>query len=249
MDQDEAPGPRPRKAAKSEQGPRGLTVDARLAELLIREIIVRPYPPGTPLREQEVADRYGVSRPSTREALRVMVYAGFVEIQPWRGARVIDMNLDQFLDILGLLEDIYARCAALAAQRMSKSVFPELDATIGQVPSALPGAAGRNLLYRLSFTFGALIGEHSGSPVANRLLNQVGRLALWQQRLRLPGTPESERQSLDAHRVLAAAVKARQPEVAAGAARMIVQITRMTLIGKDVPAPVPPRPEAPNKIV
>lgn len=214
-------------------GKRGLTVDARLAELLIREIIVRPYPPGTPLREQEIADRYGVSRPSTREALRLMAYAGFVEILPWRGCRVIDMSFDQFLDVLGLLEDIYARCAALAAKRMPAKVFAELGETMSQLEGALKNRADKALLYRLSFTFGGLVGEHSGSPIAHRLLIQIGRLALWQQRLRLPGTPESEKQSLDAHRLLASAIEARQPEVAAGAARTIVLITRRTLLGEE----------------
>ena len=223
---------RAKKSTAAPPAKRGLTVDARLAELLIREIIVRRYTPGTPLREQEIADRYGVSRPSTREALRLMAYAGFVEILPWKGARVIDMGFDQFLDILGLLEDIYARCAALAAKRMPDAVFAELDATMGQLEEALADDVDKALLYRLSFTFGGLIGDHCGSPIANRLLNQVGRLALWQQRLRLPGNPESEKQSLDAHRLLASAIKARQPEVAAGAARTIVQITRRTLLGE-----------------
>jgi DNA-binding GntR family transcriptional regulator len=227
------------KQGKSDpKGKRETTVDARLAELLIREIIVRPYPPGTPLREQEIADRYGVSRPSTREALRLMAYAGFVDILPWRGARVIEMSFDQFLDILGLLEDIYARCAALAAHRMPEAVLPELRSTIQQLEAGLSDKADKALLYRLSFTFGGLIGEHCGSAVANRLLNQVGRLALWQQRLRLPGTPESEKQSLDAHRLLASAIEARQPEVAAGAARTIVLITRRTMLGEDPSAPV-----------
>jgi DNA-binding GntR family transcriptional regulator len=217
-------------------GKRELTIDARLAELLIREIIVRRYPPGTPLREQEIADRYGVSRPSTREALRLMAYAGFVDILPWRGARVIDMSFDQFLDILGLLEDIYARCATLAAERMPETVFPQLRATMAQLEAALSDKADKALLYRLSFSFGGLIGEHCGSAIANRLLNQVGRLALWQQRLRLPGTAESERQSLDAHRILASAIQSRQPDIAAGAARTIVLITRRTILVEEPPA-------------
>jgi DNA-binding GntR family transcriptional regulator len=180
MAKEKAAGPSSKAARAEAAGKRGLTVDARLAELLIREIIVRRYPPGTPLREQEIADRYGVSRPSTREALRLMAYAGFVDILPWRGARVIDMSFDQFLDILGLLEDIYARCAALAAQRMPESVLADLDEAMRQLEQALDGDPDKALLYRLSFTFGGLIGEHSGSPIANRLLNQVGRLALWQ---------------------------------------------------------------------
>lgn len=209
---------------------RGTTVDAEVAEALIREIIVKRYKPGTPLREQEIADRYKVSRPSARNALRLMAYAGFVEVLPFKGARVIAMGFDQFLDILGLLEDIYARCAALAALRMPANAFNELDAILSALEMASQEASEKATLYKLSFGFGEIIGKYTGSPIAERLLNQVGRLALWQQRLLMPGTPESESQSLDAHRLTAAGIKGRQSEVAAGGGRSIVLITRQALL-------------------
>jgi GntR family transcriptional regulator, rspAB operon transcriptional repressor len=211
------------------RGANGLTVDMWLSEALIREVIVNRHPPGFALREQDIADRFKVSRPSVREALRLMAHAGFVEIQPWRGARVVAMAFDQFLDILALLEDIYARCATLAATRLP-------DITIDSLANDLETAAltrttaTREELYRFSFRFGAAIGDGAQSAVANRMLQQVGRIALWQQRLLLPGTIESEGRSLDVHRLLVAALRARHPALAAEAARAIVQITRQSLL-------------------
>ena len=202
------------------------TTDAWLSEALIREIIVQRYRPGLPLREQDIADRYQVSRPSAREALRLAAQAGFVEILQWRGARVTSINIDEFLDLLGLLEDIYARCAALAAERMPAEIFPILDSMIPDDVAKLPDTANKGQLYRLSFSVGGLIGQHCGSSVVRRMLEQVGRLVLWQQRLHLPGTAETEVESLYAHRLLVAAITSRQRDVAAGAARATVLITR-----------------------
>lgn len=205
------------------------TTAANVSEAIIREIIVQRYPPCMPLREQEIADRYQISRPSAREALRLAAQAGFVEILQWRGARVVDIDIDQFLDILCILEDIYARCAALAAERMPEAAFAELDRLIPEDAMRLPDTADKGKLYRLSFTVGDFIGQHSGSPIAQRMLLQVGRLALWQQRLHRPSTVETEIESLYAHRLMTAAIKSRQPDVAAGAARAIILITQRTL--------------------
>lgn len=205
------------------------TTDAWLSEALIREIIVRRLQPGMPLREQEIADRYRVSRPSARDALRLAAQVGFVEILPWRGARVTDIDIDQFLDILGILEDVYARCAALAAERMPETAFAELDRLVPADAALLPDTADKGKMYQISFTIGAFIGQHSGSAIAQRMLIHVGRLALWQQRLHLPGSVESEVESLYAHQLMAAAIKSRQRDVAAGAARATVLITRRSL--------------------
>jgi DNA-binding GntR family transcriptional regulator len=202
---------------------------ASVSEAIIREIIVQRYPPGMPLREQKIADRYRISRPSAREALRLAAQAGFVEIFQWRGARVIDVDIDQFHDIVCILEDIYAHCAALAAERMPDTAFAELDRLVPDDVTELPNTADKGKLYRLAFTIGEFIGQHSGSPIAQRMLLQVGRLVLWQQRLHRLGTVETDIESLFAHRLMAAAIKSRQPDVAAGAARAIVLITRQSL--------------------
>jgi GntR family transcriptional regulator, rspAB operon transcriptional repressor len=213
----------PRNARKTEQ-----TLDARLSETLIREIIDGRHPPGAWLREQEIAARHGVSRASVREALRNVAYAGFVQIQPWRGAQVMSLPLQELLEVFVHLEGLYAQCARLAAEA-GPEITPLLIDLLEQMERSVAEGAPREGLYTLSFRFGRAIARHSGSQLAYRQLVQVGNLALWQQRLRVPGTVRSEAQSLCAHRILASAIEAGQPEIAAEAARLVVMITRREL--------------------
>lgn len=218
------PRPRsPRTARKAEQ-----TLDARLSETLIREIMEGRHAPGTWLREQEISNRHGVSRASVREALRNVAYAGFVDIQPWRGAQVAALPLDELLEVFVILEDLYAQCARLAAEA-GPQIAPRLWDLVARMETAISERAPREQLYVSSFRFGRAIGRHAGSQLAYRLLVQVGNLALWQQRLLVPGTTRSEAQSLSAHRILASAIEAGQPEIAEQAARLVVMITRREL--------------------
>lgn len=220
----EPSGARPaRGVRKAEQ-----TLDARLSELLIREIMDGRHPPGAWLREQEISNRHGVSRASVREALRNVAYAGFVDIQPWRGAQVASLPLDELLEVFVILEDLYAQCARLAAEA-GPGIAPRLWDLVARMEAAIAQGAPREQLYVSSFRFGRAIGRHGRSQLAFRLLVQVGNLALWQQRLLGPGTVRSEAQSLNAHRILAGAVEAGQPEIAEQAARLIVMITRREL--------------------
>lgn len=205
-----------------------LTLDARLSEALIRDIMEGRFAPGSWLREQEISRRHGVSRASVREALRNVAYAGFVDIQPWRGAQVAVLPADELLEVFVILEDLYAQCARLAAEA-GPGIAPLLWRLLAEMEIAITEGAPRERLYTGSFRFGRAIGRHGRSPLAYRLLVQVGNLALWQQRLRVPGTTRSEAQSLSAHRILAHAIEAGQPEIAEQAARLIVMITRREL--------------------
>jgi len=206
-----------RPARKSAQ-----TLDARLSETLIREIIENKYAPGDWLREQEISDRHGVSRASVREALRNVARAGFVEMQPWRGAQVTQVGLDELIEIFVLLEDVYAQEAQMA----------ELDA-------ALKAGASKAELCSKSFELGRFIGRHCGSRMSYRMLIQVGSLALWQQLLLTPGTPLAVEQSAHAHNILVSAIKTREGEVAAAAARLTTLITRSSLIAENGPVSAP----------
>lgn len=216
-----------------------LTLDARLSLTLIREIIANRYPPGARLREQEIAARHGVSRASVREALRNVAYAGFVEIEPWRGAKVAEVSRSELLDIFSLLEETYGRCAYWAAQRCADSAFGQLDKLMGALDDAASRGASQAEKDTLSFAVGQFVGRHSGSQLAYRMLVQVGNLAIWQQRLLLTGSDHAIEQSRAVHAVLVSAIKAREPEIAEASARMIVMITRRQLESPPVPTPTP----------
>jgi DNA-binding GntR family transcriptional regulator len=64
-----------------------------------RAILTGDYPPGSPLRLQDLAVRNGVSMIPVREALRLLEAEGFVESIPNRGARVASLSMEDMLDV------------------------------------------------------------------------------------------------------------------------------------------------------
>ena len=58
----------------------------------------RGFQPGDRLREQELADRFNVSRGPVREALRILEARSIVHIEPMRGATITRLKDDEVLD-------------------------------------------------------------------------------------------------------------------------------------------------------
>jgi len=85
------------------------------------------YRPGDRLREQELADRFGVSRGPVREALRALEVKSLVKIEPMRGAYVSRLSDKDFQDTV----EITAALFGLAA-RKSIGCDPELFAKMQQ---------------------------------------------------------------------------------------------------------------------
>lgn len=89
------------------------TVD-EVASVLEERIFAGALPPGSWLREVELAEELGVSRNTLRQALHALTRAGLVEHLPHRGVRVTTLDRDDVADILRArrcLEDgALARC-------------------------------------------------------------------------------------------------------------------------------------------
>lgn len=78
--------------------------------------------PGTQLRQDELAERFGTSRIPVREALRQLEAEGFVTIQPHRGAVVSTLSLDEVLELMDIR--IALECHAL---RLAVPAMGEMD--------------------------------------------------------------------------------------------------------------------------
>ncbi|MEO1038658.1 MAG: GntR family transcriptional regulator [Pseudomonadota bacterium] len=63
-----------------------------VAEQLVQAIKRREFRPGDRLREQDLAERFGVSRGPVREALRMLQSKSLVRIVPMRGASVASLS-------------------------------------------------------------------------------------------------------------------------------------------------------------
>ena len=92
-----------------------------LREKLTEEIISGRLAPGTRLDEQEIADRFSVSRTPVREAVRHLVATGLAESQPHQGATVSGFNSDRLAVFLDAAAELEVTCARLAATRMDPS--------------------------------------------------------------------------------------------------------------------------------
>jgi DNA-binding GntR family transcriptional regulator len=99
---------------------------AEVARLLRRRIATQDVPPGSRLREWEVAGQFGVSRLAAREALDILVHLDFVDRQPNRGIVVKRRELSEILQLFEIREVNEGLCARLAVGGVSRSSWQDL---------------------------------------------------------------------------------------------------------------------------
>jgi len=86
--------------------PASTTADA-VAAALRRALHQGRWPPGTPLRQEDLAAEFGVSRIPVREALNKLQADGLVVVEPNRGAFVASLSapeVDEIFDLRLMLE-------------------------------------------------------------------------------------------------------------------------------------------------
>lgn len=86
------------------------------------------FVPGSRLDEQQLAQRYSVSRTPVREALRQLATTGLIEVRPRRGAIVAEITPEQLEDLFVAMGELEATCARLAALTMSTTERRRLQA-------------------------------------------------------------------------------------------------------------------------
>ena len=221
----------PKKGSSKDQlsSDRDLPHDTVIAERLIKDIVTGKYQPGQWIREQEIAERFGVSRTPVRNAFRHVARAGFIEVRPWRGAQVLRLSADDTRYVLDLLEVLYGVGMRIAAETLPEKYFPVVDRLL----AASERAAERNeLSERIAVTFelGRKMVQWSSSHLAYEMLVRVGNLAFWQHRFFDFDVRALVSKSVLMHRELVTAVKTRNAARAEQIAREIVALTRSFLI-------------------
>ena len=88
------------------------------------KIISGELPPGTRLRERELADELGVSRVPVREALPHLEADGFITSQSRRGAIVTELTLRDAQELFDVRLGVEVHAASLAARRVANGASP-----------------------------------------------------------------------------------------------------------------------------
>ena len=148
-------------------------------DALVELIVSGTLQPGQHLVEAELARQLGVSRQPIRESLHRLQAEGWVELRPGQGAFVhtpTEQEVDQLLDVRGLLEGEAARLAAAAAT-------PEDVATLRDLwregVAALDSDDDPDRLVAANAAFHAHVTSLAGNVVLAELAELVDRRVRW----------------------------------------------------------------------
>lgn len=112
------------------------TAAQQVVKGLMRLIAAGVYGPGERLREQELADRFGVSRGPIREALRILATRAVVRIEPMIGATVARVSDGEVLEAVQMSAVIFGLAAARAAERGKTDQIELLESKVQQLEAS-----------------------------------------------------------------------------------------------------------------
>ena len=95
---------------------------------LEREIVAGLLAPGTVLRQEQLSERFAVSRTPVREALRRLAALGLVSFVPNRGVRVRTISRDTLREAFLVRAELESLATELAATRATADDLRDLDA-------------------------------------------------------------------------------------------------------------------------
>lgn len=109
-------------------GTPGATLADRIRKELETAISAGRIEPGSRLDEQEIADRFGVSRTPVREAFRLLAASNLVELRGRQGAMVRSIGGHTLVEMFQVMAELEGLCARLAARRITPAQIARIDA-------------------------------------------------------------------------------------------------------------------------
>ncbi len=188
----------------------------QVKELILERIIKGEYEPGVRIVETRIAEELGISQAPVREALRDLELLRFVESEPFRGARVRAVSIEELAEIYPVraaLEEVAARVAATSLEE------GDLDALEDEV-EAMRAAADRGDVHDQAehdSEFHRIVVEASGNSILFdvwRSLRVESRTLITALKTGIDGNEIAE-----LHRPIVEALRARDPEQSAIAIR------------------------------
>lgn len=115
-------------------------------EQLSQAIVTGKLAEGERLMEADLAKLFGVSRQPIREALRMLVTDGFVELIPYRGVIVSTITPQEAKDTLELKGMVEGYTAWMGAQTFGPETIAGLETLIGQMEAHIREDRSREII-------------------------------------------------------------------------------------------------------
>ena len=159
--------PRPTDEPES-PGRRGAQV-AEIVRVLREEIVAGAFPEGGALRQEALAERFGVSRMPVREALSRLVVEGLVSLSPNKGAHVTPLGIRDLEEITEMRVALETLALRLALPQITNAQIARAEALQAELEAAPTGDFGR-----LNTAFHKVLYEPCARP---RLLQHIALLS------------------------------------------------------------------------
>ena len=176
----------------------------KIREALEDEIVSGKLYAGCRLDEQELMERFNVSRTPAREALQQLATAGLVDIVPRHGAVVATLSLTEYVAMLEMLTELEGLAARLSARRMPAALRKDLEASMRACEEA--AAQDDPVAYeRANRWFHETVYDGSLNEVLARQLRLM-RLRMRHPQRSLFDRPNRVRNSMVEHRAIVQAI-------------------------------------------
>ena len=183
---------------------RATTTPDLIAGTLRQEILLGSLAPGEPLRQEELAERFGVSRLPVRDALLRLEAQGLVDVYPNRGAFVVSLSADEVREIFEMRLLLEGDMIERAVPHMSADDWRRIDSAHGESVRT----AGTDDWADGDWTFHRALYEPSGRTRQLDLVEQL-RSTVARYSTRYGALPEHTAQWLADHDTIVEACRAR----------------------------------------
>jgi DNA-binding GntR family transcriptional regulator len=192
----------------------------------IREMITSGHlKPGDRLRQDELAEAFGVSTMPIREALRQLQAEGLVAFRPRRGATVASISASEYEEIYRIREELEILACRWAAEDFDRIPIERLKRLLEEIEQVEANSSDVQLVREFFFT----IFEASEKEHLLRILSSLWDLT-HQYRCYFSTIPEIVPQRLANYRSVYQACEARDAEGLIKAIRVIRAFGKSTLI-------------------
>jgi DNA-binding GntR family transcriptional regulator len=187
----------------------------------IRDMILKGHlKPGDRLRQDELANTFGVSTMPIREALRQLQAEGLVVFRPRRGAAVASLSVSEYEEIYFIREALEALACRWAAEDFDRIPIDRLKLLLQEIEAAEANQDDVHRRLQLVREFFFTVFEASEKEHLLRILSNLWDLSQ-QYRLYFSSLPELVPQRLANYHRIYQACHNRDPEALLNAFRVI----------------------------
>ena len=174
------------------------TLTERVYEVIRNQILNQELPPGTWLKDSELAGSLGISNTPVREALRRLEAEGLVETIPRRGTFVKSLSQPEVMGLYEVREALETLAVRLTATRAGDALLQEIART-AELHRQMVHHGDPNRYLELDRRFHELIAEGANNPILSAMLRMladrihiVRRMDLGQRQDELSGQEHCE---------------------------------------------------------